>query len=260
MRTLTGLENPNSSVQLKEWLSGQGIPTDTVGKEAVEDLLKQDLPKDVRRVLELRLQTGKTSAKKYQAMATAVCADGRLHGMFRFYGASRTGRFSGSIVQLQNLKRNPMPDLDTARTLVKQQNYPILSSLYDNLPDVLGQLVRTAIIPPDGKLLAVADYSAIEARVLAWLSGEKWVLEAFRNNEDLYCATASRMYHCKVEKHGENGELRARGKQAVLRVVTPGASERLRLSPGMRYRTKMHKTLLIPGGKLILIQSSFGTH
>lgn len=223
MKALTGLENPNSPLQLKEWLSRQGINTDTVSKDAVADLLKQDISSDVRRVLELRLQTGKTSAKKYQAMVTAVCDDGRLHGMFRFYGASRTGRFSGSIVQLQNLKRNSMPDLDTARTLVKQRNYPILASLYDDIPDVLGQLVRTAIVPPEGKLLAVADYSAIEARVLAWLSGEKWVIDAFRNNEDLYCATASRMYHCKVEKDGENSELRARGKQAVLACIAEGS-------------------------------------
>lgn len=216
MHALTGLDNPNSPVQVKTWLKEHGIETDTIGKDAVASMLKADLTDDVRHVLELRLQSSKTSAKKYQAMKTAVCEDGRLHGMFRFYGASRTGRFSGSIVQLQNLKRNSMPDLDTARELVKQRNYAILTALYDDVPDVLGQLVRTALVPPPGKLFAVADYSAIEARVLAWLSGEKWVLDAFRNNEDLYCATASRMYHCTVEKHGRNSELRQRGKQAIL--------------------------------------------
>lgn len=215
MRELTELENPNSVQQMKQWLADHGLETDTLGKKAVAELLKT-APGPLREVLSLRQQLAKSSVKKYTAMENAVCADSRAHGMFQFYGANRTGRFSGRLIQLQNLYKNTMPDLAQARALVRSGNYEALSLLYEDIPDTLSQLIRTAFVPQDGRELIVADFSAIEARVLAWFAGEKWVLEVFEKGGDIYCETAARMFHCRVEKHGENAELRQKGKQATL--------------------------------------------
>ena len=215
MQELTELENPNSVQQMKQWLADHGLETDTLGKTAVAELVKT-APEPLREVLSLRQQLAKNSVKKYTAMENAVCADSRAHGMFVFYGANRTGRFSGRLIQLQNLYKNTMPDLAQARALVRSGNYEALSMLYEDIPDTLSQLIRTAFVPQDGRKLIVADFSAIEARVLAWLAGEKWVLEVFEKGGDIYCETASRMFHCRVEKHGENAELRQKGKQATL--------------------------------------------
>ena len=215
MRELTELENPNSVQQMKQWLADHGLETDTLGKKAVAELLKT-APGPLREVLSLRQQLAKSSVKKYTAMENAVCADSRAHGMFQFYGANRTGRFSGRLIQLQNLYKNTMPDLAQARALVRSGNYEALSLLYEDIPDTLSQLIRTAFVPQDGRKLIVADFSAIEARVLAWFAGEKWVVEVFEKGGDIYCETAARMFHCRVEKHGENAELRQKGKQATL--------------------------------------------
>ena len=215
MQELTELNNPNSVQQMKQWLADHGLETDTLGKKAVAELIKT-APEPLREVLSLRQQLAKSSVKKYAAMENAVCADGRAHGMFVFYGANRTGRFSGRLIQLQNLYKNTMPDLAQARALVRSGNYEALSMLYEDIPDTLSQLIRTAFVPQDGRKLIVADFSAIEARVLAWLAGEKWVLEVFEKGGDIYCETAARMFHCRVEKHGENAELRQKGKQATL--------------------------------------------
>ena len=215
MQELTELENPNSVQQMKQWLSENGIETDSLDKKAVAGLL-QDAPEPLKTVLTLRQQLAKSSVKKYQAMENAVCADSRAHGMFAFYGANRTGRFSGRIIQLQNLYKNTMPDLAQARELVRCGDFEALEILYDSVPEVLSELIRTAFVPQDGRKFIVADFSAIEARVLAWLAGEKWVLDVFGKGGDIYCETASRMFHCRVEKHGENAELRQKGKQAVL--------------------------------------------
>jgi len=215
MRELTELENPNSVQQMKQWLADHGLETDTLGKKAVAELLKT-APGPLREVLSLRQQLAKSSVKKYTAMENAVCADSRAHGMFQFYGANRTGRFSGRLIQLQNLYKNTMPDLAQARALVRSGNYEALSLLYEDIPDTLSQLIRTAFVPQDGRKLIVADFSAIEARVLAWFAGEKWVLEVFEKGGDIYCETAARMFHCRVEKHGENAGLRQKGKQATL--------------------------------------------
>lgn len=215
MQELTELENPNSVQQMKQWLADHGLETDTLGKTAVAELVKT-APEPLREVLSLRQQLAKNSVKKYTAMENAVCADSRAHGMFVFYGANRTGRFSGRLIQLQNLYKNTMPDLAQARALVRSGNYEALSMLYEDIPDTLSQLIRTAFVPQDGRKLIVADFSAIEARVLAWLAGEKWVLKVFEKGGDIYCETAARMFHCRVEKHGENAELRQKGKQATL--------------------------------------------
>ena len=215
MQELTELENPNSVQQMKQWLSENGMETDSLDKKAVAGLL-QEAPEPLRTVLTLRQQLAKSSVKKYQAMENAVCADSRAHGMFAFYGANRTGRFSGRIIQLQNLYKNTMPDLAQARELVRCGDFEALEILYDSVPEVLSELIRTAFVPQDGRKFIVADFSAIEARVLAWLAGEKWVLDVFGKGGDIYCETASRMFHCRVEKHGENAELRQKGKQAVL--------------------------------------------
>jgi len=215
MQELTELENPNSVQQMKQWLSENGIETDSLDKKAVAGLL-QDAPEPLKTVLTLRQQLAKSSVKKYQAMENAVCADSRAHGMFAFYGANRTGRFSGRIIQLQNLYKNTMPDLAQARELVRCGDFEALEILYDSVPEVLSELIRTAFVPQDGRKFIVADFSAIEARVLAWLAGEKWVLDVFGKGGDIYCETASRMFHCRVEKHGENAELRQKGKQATL--------------------------------------------
>lgn len=215
MKKLTGLENPNSVVQMKRWLSENGVETDSLDKKALASLLK-DAPEPLRTVLTLRQQLAKSSVKKYAAMANSVCADSRAHGMFVFYGANRTGRFSGRIIQLQNLPQNHMPDLAQARALVKTGNYEALSLLYDDIPDTLAQLIRTAFVPQHGKKFIVADFSAIEARVIAWLAGERWRLKVFEEGGDICCASASQMFKVPVVKNGENGHLRQKGKIAEL--------------------------------------------
>ena len=215
MQELTELENPNSVQQMKQWLADQGMETDTLGKKAVAELVKT-APEPLREVLSLRQQLAKSSVKKYAAMENAVCADGRAHGMFQFYGANRTGRFSGRLIQLQNLYKNTMPDLAQARALVRSGNYEALSMLYEDIPDTLSQLIRTAFVPQNGRKFIVADFSAIEARVIAWFAGERWRLKVFEDGGDIYCASASQMFHVPVEKHGVNGHLRQKGKIAEL--------------------------------------------
>ena len=215
MKKLTALENPNSVVQMKLWLAENGVEAETLGKKAVAELLKS-APEELREPLRLRLQLAKSSVKKYAAMQNAVCADGRARGMFRFYGAARTGRWSGKLIQMQNLRRNDMSDLGEARGLVRSNDYEMTAALYGDVPDVLSQLVRTAFIAPPGKKLIVADFSAIEARVLAWLAGEGWRMDAFAGGKDIYCASASQMFGVPVEKHGVNGHLRQKGKIAEL--------------------------------------------
>ena len=215
MRELTELENPNSVQQMKQWLADHGLETDTLGKKAVAELVKI-APEPLREVLSLRQQLAKSSVKKYTAMENAVCADSRAHGMFQFYGANRTGRFSGRLIQLQNLYKNTMPDLAQARALVRSGNYEALSMLYEDIPDTLSQLIRTAFVPQNGRKFIVADFSAIEARVIAWFAGERWRLKVFEDGGDIYCASASQMFHVPVEKHGVNGHLRQKGKIAEL--------------------------------------------
>ena len=222
LQELTNLDNPRSVQQMKDWLASQGMEMDSLGKKVVAEALRT-APEPLRTVLTLRQQLAMSAVKKYTAMEAAVCADGRLRGMFRFYGANRSGRFSGTIVQLQNLFRNSLPDLIQARSLVARGDYAALEALYDSVPRVLAECVRTAFIPAAGYKMIVADFSAIECRVLAWLAGEQWVLDVFAQGGDIYCETASRMFHCKVEKHGENGELRQKGKQATLSCGYGGA-------------------------------------
>lgn len=214
-KKLTGLANPNSPLQLKDWLHQQGVKTDSLSKASVTQLLQTTTGK-VHQVLALRQLLSKSSVKKYQAMQKAMCQDGRVHGLLQFYGANRTGRWAGRLVQVQNLPRNSMPDLEEARELVKQGNIPALAMLYNSVPDVLSQLIRTAFVPSEGHHFYVADFSAVEARVIAWLSNEKWRQKAFAKNEDIYCASASQMFGVPVVKHGINGELRQKGKIAEL--------------------------------------------
>ena len=215
LKALTGLENPNSVVQMKEWLKAHGVETESLDKKSVTALLKiAHAP--ISNVLALRQQLAKSSVKKYQTMQNTVCSDDRARGMFQFYGANRTGRFSGRHIQLQNLPRNYLIDLECARALVRQGNYDALEMLYESVPDVLSQLTRTAFIPKEGRKFIVADFSAIEARVLSWLAKERWRMDVFADDGDIYCATASRMFHCNVVKHGENGHLRQYGKVAEL--------------------------------------------
>lgn len=215
MKVLTSLENPNSVVQMKSWLSNHGIKTNTLGKKAVAELIK-DAPDDLTHVLSLRQQLAKSSVKKYQAMQNAACNDHRARGMFQFYGANRTGRWAGRLIQLQNLPQNHMKDLTEARELVRQGDYESLELLYDDIPDTLSQLIRTAFIAKPGYTFYVADFAAIEARVIATIANEKWRQDAFRNGKDIYCESASKMFHCPVEKHGINGHLRQKGKIAEL--------------------------------------------
>ena len=215
MQELTELENPNSVQQMKQWLLENGMETDSLDKKAVAALLK-DAPEPLKTVLTLRQQLARSSVKKYQAMENAVCADSRVHGMFQFYGANRTGRFSGRIIQLQNLPQNHIPDLAQARGLVRAGDFDALSLLYEDIPDTLSQLIRTAFVPQDGRKFIVADFSAIEARVIAWIAGERWRLKVFEGGGDIYCASASQMFHVPVEKHGVNGHLRQKGKIAEL--------------------------------------------
>ena len=227
MREFTQLENPNSVQQMKGWLANNGLMTESLDKKAVAELMK-NAPPELIRVLTLRQQLAKSSVRKYQAMQNAVCADGRARGLFSFYGANRTGRFSSKIIQLQNLARNSMSDLDQARALVKTGDYDAVSMLYDDVPDTLSQLVRTAFVPPKGKLFYVADFSAIEARVIAWFAGEKWRSEVFRKGGDIYCASASQMFKVPVEKHGVNGHLRQKGKIAELALGYGGGTGALK--------------------------------
>ncbi len=215
MQELTELENPNSVQQMKQWLLENGVETDSLDKKAVAELLKT-APEPLGEALALRQQLAKSSVKKYQAMENAVCADRRAHGMFQFYGANRTGRFSGRIIQLQNLPQNHIPDLAQARELVKAGDFDALAMLYEDIPDTLSQLIRTAFVPQDGRKFIVADFSAIEARVIAWIAGERWRIKVFEGGGDIYCASASQMFHVPVEKHGVNGHLRQKGKIAEL--------------------------------------------
>lgn len=215
MQEITELDNPNSVQQMKGWLAENGLETDTLGKKAVAELLK-DAPDDLSEVLKLRQQLAKSSVKKYTAMENAVCADLRARGMFQFYGANRTGRFAGRLVQLQNLPQNHMPDLKEARGIVKSDDHETLEMLYEDIPDTLSQLIRTAFVPKEDNKFIVADFSAIEARVLSWLAGEQWRNEVFANGGDIYCASASQMFRVPVEKHGVNAHLRQKGKIAEL--------------------------------------------
>lgn len=222
MQELTALENPNSVAQLSGWLADNGVETDSLGKKQVKALM-DEVPVNIQDVLRLRQQLAKSSVKKYQAMDNAVCSDDRARGMFMFYGASRTGRFSGRMIQMQNLPQNHLPDLAEARALVRQGNLEAVKMLYEDVPDTLSQLIRTAFIPREDARFYVADFSAIEARVLSWLAGEQWRMEVFASGGDIYCATASRMFGVPVIKHGENGDLRQKGKQAELSCIAEGS-------------------------------------
>lgn len=215
MKDITNLSNPNSVAQMKGWLSEQGAEAESLGKKDVAKLIG-DVDGEVKEALVLRQQLAKSSVKKYQAMQNAVCLDGRARGMFMFYGANRSGRWAGRLIQLQNLPQNHMEDLEQARSLVKVGDYAAMDMLYDNIPSALSELIRTAFVARSGYKFCVADFSAIEARVLSWLSGEQWRTEVFVNNGDIYCASASAMFGVKVEKHGENSHLRQKGKIAEL--------------------------------------------
>ena len=215
MKALTHLDNPNSVYQLLGWLETQGYSSDSLGKAQVQELIKT-AEEPVRSVLELRLQLSKASVKKYQAMQNAICSDGRARGMFQFYGANRTGREAGRIIQLQNLPQNHLPDLEAARELVKSGNLEAVELLYEDVPDTLSQLIRTAFVPKPGYKFLVADFSAIEARVIAWLADETWRMQAFAEGKDIYCASASKIFGVPVVKHGINGHLRQKGKVAEL--------------------------------------------
>lgn len=215
LKHITGLENPNSVLQMRSWLKKHGLEMESLGKKEVAKELKT-VGKELAEVLRLRQQLAKSSVKKYTAMKNAACTDYRERGMFRFYGANRTGRFAGRLVQLQNLPQNHLPDLAEARSLVKQGNVAALEMLYEDIPDTLSQLIRTAFIPRTGFKFIVADFSAIEARVLAWLAGEKWRMRVFEEGKDIYCSSASQMFGVPVEKHGVNGHLRQKGKIAEL--------------------------------------------
>ena len=215
MKRLTGVENPNSIYQLLDWLETQGYKSDSLGKTQVQELIKT-AKEPVKSVLQMRLQLSKSSVKKYTAMKNTACSDNRARGMFSFYGASRTGRWAGRNVQLQNLPQNHLPDLTEARELVKYGSFDSVQMLYDDVPDTLSQLIRTAFIPRQGMKFIVADFSAIEARVIAWLAGEEWRMRAFAYGEDIYCASASKMFGVPVVKHGENGHLRQKGKISEL--------------------------------------------
>ena len=229
---LTGLENPNSPLQLKEWLNKKGLEIESLAKKDVESALK-DAEGDIKEVLELRQELSKSSVRKYDAMKNVKGKDNRARGLIQFYGANRTGRYSGRLIQVQNLRRNNLKDLELARNLVKNEDYETLEILYESPSDVLSQLIRTAFIPKEGTRFIISDFSAIEARVLAWLAGEKWVLDAFENGEDIYCRTASRMFGVPVEKHGVNGHLRQKGKIATLACGYQGALGALKAMGGI---------------------------
>ena len=219
MQNLTGLDNPNSVVQMKEWLSDNGVEMESLGKKEVAGFVKSsdgNANGNITEALKLRLQLAKSSVKKNQAMQNAVCSDGRAHGMFQFYGANRSGRWAGRLIQLQNLPQNHMNDLADARAIVRSGDYDTLQLLYDDIPDTLSQLIRTAFIARDGYKFIVSDFSAIEARVLAFLAGEAWRSKVFAEGKDIYCASASQMFDVPVEKHGVNSHLRQKGKIAEL--------------------------------------------
>ena len=215
MIEITGVEHPNSVIQLKDWLKINDYELDTLSKKDVKEAL-DNAPKDIKEVLEIRQKLSKSSVKKYKAMENAMCLDNRVRGMFRFYGANRTGRFAGRLVQLQNLPQNHMSDLEEARELVRSKNYDALDMLYDDIPNTLSQLIRTSFVPKKHRKFIVADFSAIEARVIAYLANEKWRLDVFEEGKDIYCMSASQMFGVTVEKHGVNGELRQKGKIAEL--------------------------------------------
>ena len=215
-KVLTGLANPNSLAQLKKWLSKQGVTMTSVTKDTIAATLQTDIPDSVRRMLEIRTALGKTSVAKYSTMLTAVCQDHRLRGILQFYGANRSGRWAGRLVQTHNLAKNSLPDLDLARELAAAGDFDTLATLFGETAFVFSELIRTAFIPSDGCRFVVSDVAAIEARVLAWIAGEEWTLEAFRQGKDIYCETASMMYRVPVEKHGQNSHLRQKGKVAVL--------------------------------------------
>lgn len=215
-RQITGLSNPNSPAQLKDWLETEGIHQTSLSKDTIATLLKGDIPAEVRRVLEIRQALGKTSVSKYSTMLEAICDDDRLRGILQFYGANRSGRWAGRLVQTHNLARNTLPDLALARELVRDGDFDTLETLFGEPAFVFSELVRTAFIPSDGCRFVVSDFSAIEARVISWIAGEEWRLQTFRDGGDIYCATASQMYHVPVVKHGINGELRQKGKVAEL--------------------------------------------
>ena len=229
---LTGLENPNSPLQLKEWLNKRGLEIDSLAKKDVESALK-NAEGDIKEVLELRQELSKSSVRKYDAMKNVKGKDNRARGLIQFYGANRTGRYSGRLIQVQNLRRNNLKDLDLARSLVKNRDYETMEILYESPSDILSQLIRTAFIPKEGTRFIISDFSAIEARVLAWLAGEKWVLDAFETGEDIYCRTASRMFGVLVEKHGVNGHLRQKGKIATLACGYQGALGALKAMGGI---------------------------
>lgn len=216
LQELTGLENPNSVLQMRGWLNDHGLEAESLGKAAVAELLASTDDESLKEVLLLRQQLAKSSVRKYQAMQNFACSDNRARGLFQFYGANRTGRFAGRGIQLQNLPQNHMEDLEEARGLVRQGNYDSLSLLYESVPNVLSELIRTAFVPKEGMKFIVSDFSAIEARVIAWLAGEKWRQEVFKNGGDIYCASASQMFGVPVEKHGVNGHLRQKGKISEL--------------------------------------------
>lgn len=229
---LTGLENPNSPLQLKGWLNKKGLEIDSLAKKDVESALK-NTEGDIKEVLELRQELSKSSVRKYDAMKNVKGKDNRARGLIQFYGANRTGRYSGRLIQVQNLRRNNLKDLELARSLVKNRDYETMEILYESPSDILSQLIRTAFIPKDGTRFIISDFSAIEARVLAWLAGEQWVLDAFENGEDIYCRTASRMFGMPVEKHGVNGHLRQKGKIATLACGYQGALGALKAMGGI---------------------------
>ncbi|HCT3316718.1 TPA: DNA polymerase [Corynebacterium striatum] len=233
-RELTGLTNPNSVMQLQEWLAANDCPLPSMSKDSIADAVKNAPSPTVRRVLEIRQELSRSSVKKYQSMLNAVTTDGRAHGLIQFYGAGRTGRWAGRLIQVQNLPRNYLEDLDDARGILAEGHHRMIEPLYGSLPDTLSQLIRTAFIPSPGNRFIVADYSAIEARVLAWLAGEETTLQAFRDGKDLYCVTASMMFGVPVEKHGPNAELRQKGKVAVLACGYQGGMGAIKTMGGER--------------------------
>ena len=214
-RSVTGLENPNSPAQLKEWLAERGVEADSLSKAAVLQML-EEADGEVELALSLRQELAKSSVKKYTAMESVVGADSRARGLIQFYGANRTGRYAGRLIQVQNLPQNHLPDLDTVRNLIREGHFDTVEALYDSVPMVLSELIRTAFVPKPGHRFFVADFSAIEARVIAWIAGEQWRQEVFAGGGDIYCASASQMFHVPVEKHGVNGHLRQKGKIAEL--------------------------------------------
>lgn len=245
---LTGLSNPNSLAQLKVWLDEQGYPMESITKETVSEALKDDIPDNVRRALEIRQSLGKTSTKKYKAMVKAICADDRLRGVLQFYGANRSGRWAGRIVQVHNLPQNKFPDIDYCRELAADGRFEDMEVLFGELPFAFSQLIRTAFIASPGNSFVVSDFSAIEARVIAWLAGEKWRLEVFERGGDIYCASASQMFHVPVEKHGVNGHLRQRGKVAELALGYQG---------GVGAMIRMDTTGTIPQDDMPMIVASW---